>query len=112
MKSILNTAWALEFPDAAKAFNTLNLNSPAAFATLAGIGPGGSVTQGLFLYIKVQARMTIRITQKGTTLLDPPIVNSFPIQGAMVIPFPLENTLQLIEAQGVGAVEYLVGGNL
>lgn len=108
---VLAIKFAQTVPDAAKSFGRQSVNSASAFVPITGVGPTGSVTQGLFLYLKTDARFMVRVTQKGTTNLDPDIVSTFPLQGMLMMQFPLENTLKLLEVEGIGPVDFFVGGN-
>lgn len=112
MQAVLSFAFAQTIPDTAKAFGRQSVNSPASFVALPGVGSSGNVTQGLFLYLKCPQRIMIRLTQKGTATLDPDIVSTFPAQGMVLMQFPIENPLKLLEVQGIGPVEYLVAGNI
>lgn len=92
------------------AYNTKSLNTPApSFFTLDGIGPSESVTQGNFLYIRTTSPIRFRFTSQGPSGDD---VSVLTIQGVVLLEFNSANYLKLLEAQGVGTVEYLVSGNV
>jgi hypothetical protein len=89
-------------------YQTPNLNSPSSFATLPGVGDGGTVTQGTFLYLKTANPMEVRVTQHSDS---GDVVSTLYVEGVYVQEFPVGNYLKLLEAQGVGTIEYFVSGN-
>lgn len=94
---------------AAKTSSSKQLNSPSAFTALDGVGTGETVTQGNFLYLRSNSPTQIRLTTKASS--GPDVVAVVPLQGVMIIEFPTTNYLLLLEAQGVGTLEYFVSGN-
>ena len=94
-------------PASVKTYGTSQVNSPVAFVTLPGVGAGQPVTKGNFLYLRTAVKMDIRLTMVGT----PDTVSVLNVQGILVMEFPDANTLKLLEAQGVGTIEYAVTGN-
>lgn len=87
------------------------INSPSAFVPLDGVGTGESVTQANFLYLRTAGLlMKYRITQAdyngGADIVS--IVES---QGVFVNEFPSAGYVKLLEAMGVGTIEYIAAGN-
>lgn len=99
-----------QLPSAVMAQGNKQINSASAYVTLDGIGPTANVTQGNFLYFKANADMLLRLTTASS--LGPDVVSVLPVRGPLVMQFPSASYLKLLEAQGVGSVEYLVSGNL
>lgn len=91
-------------------FNRRNLNSPNAYATLSGVGANDNVTQGDTVYVRTQSPCMIRATFYNPAQPNSPIVSEFPLQGTFLIEPPQGQYLSLLEAKGVGLVEYLVSG--
>jgi len=86
------------------------LTSPSGFVTLHGVGPGESVTQGNFLALQTDNPIDIRIsTDDGA---GGTVVAVVTCQGMLVIEKPANKFIKLLEAQGVGTVEYFVSGNI
>lgn len=109
--SIVNTSFGTipsQLPSAVLVSHSRQVNSPSAFVALDGVGVASTVTQGNFLYVKANAAILLRLTMFGNS---GPIVSVLPLQGPLVMEFPASNYLYLLEAQGVGGVEYLVSGN-
>lgn len=98
-----------ELPAGVIVSHAKQVNSPAAFVTLDGIGSGATVTQGNFLYVKTNAAMQLRLTFADA---GPDIVSILQVAGPLVFQIPASGYLKLLEAKGVGAIEYLVSGNL
>jgi hypothetical protein len=86
--------------------NAKAVNSPSAYVQLDGLGVGETVTQGTFLYLRSNTAMVLRMTTFGA----PDLVAEIPIQGTVIYQFPQAAYLKLLEAKGVGTVEYLVAG--
>ena len=108
---LVNAAFELTPPNKAADVSTYsapNLNSPVSFAELDGIGDGNTVTKGTFLYVRTSSKMTIRITQGEG---DDAVVSTLYVQGLFMQEFPSSNPLTLLEAQGVGVIEYFASGN-
>lgn len=84
------------------------VNSPSAFVPLNGVATDAAVTQGDFLYLKVNAAVILRITTDdgagGTNIVE------VPVHGVIIMEFPTLNALEVLEVQGTGTVEYLVTG--
>ncbi len=104
----------LSFGDGSKQFGvatgilTQQIASPSAFHGLAGVGAGGVVTQGAFLYFKTRASMLLRLTvDDGAGGVETSVV---PVQGIFVLEFSTSRPLELLEVQGSGPVEYFVSG--
>lgn len=94
---------------AAASFNaSKQVNSPISFATLDGIGAAESVTQGTLLFLSTTSPMDIEIT---TATSGPDNVAVIPVQGTLIIEFPVNKYLKGLRAQGVGIVSYLATGN-
>lgn len=93
----------------AKTSNSKTLNSPSAYVALDGLGSAETVTQGNFLYLRTTSPLNIRLTTKADS--GPDVVAIIPLQGVMIIEFPTPNYLLLLEAKGVGLVEYFASGN-
>ena len=87
-----------------------SVNSASSFVALDGIGSAETVTQGNTLYLRTTTAMQIRLTMQPAS--GPDVVSIVYVQGAMLLELPSTNYLKLLEAQGVGTVEYLVSGNL
>lgn len=84
----------------------VNVNN-VSFAPLPGIGAGGVVTQGTFMYIRSQSTMTIRTT---TYNIAGNVQAVETINGMKVVEFDPNAYLVLLEAQGSGQLEYFVSG--
>lgn len=84
------------------------VNSPSAFVTLPGVGAGGLVTRGDFLFVRSQSKIILRLTTVGDS---GDVLSVIYLQGTFIQQFPDSNYLKLLEAQGVGAIEFLVTGN-
>jgi hypothetical protein len=108
---IVNTQFELRPPNKSAAVSTgmqvRNLNSPSSYATLSGVGSDDAVTQGSFLYIRTQTSMLFRLTTNDTV----DVVSVIPVDGLCIIEFPAGKYLELLEAQGVGVVEYFASGS-
>jgi hypothetical protein len=99
-------------PALKKFWSNVDVNSPApAFQALDGVGAGQSVTQGNTLYLRTTAPMTMRFTF-ADPMGGPDIVSLVPVQGLLIWEGSALGYLKLIEAQGVGGIEYFVSGNL
>ena len=98
-------------PAPVSASHAKSVNSPSpAFATLDGLGSSASVTQANFLYLRCTAPMKLRLTLADMAG-GPDIVSIVEVQGLLIQEFPTNGYLKLLEAQGVGTVEYVVSGN-
>lgn len=98
-------------PMAKKIWTSTDVNSPSpAYAALDGVGTGESVTQGNTIYLRTTSQMKIRATFADPAG-GPDIVSIIPHQGLWIQEFPNNGYLKLLEAQGVGGVEYFVSGN-
>lgn len=88
------------------------ITSPGAFLVLSGVGPlgGDSVNLGRFLYIRSDAVLELRLTQKDL-LGGADVVKVLPVEGLTIIEFPSNGALTLLEAQGTATIEYLVCGD-
>lgn len=95
-------------PAAVSAAHAKAINSPNAYVTLDGVGTNQSVTQGVFLYLRSASPMKVRLTIQDTPADQLSVVY---VQGPMLIELPSTNYLKLLEAQGVGSLEYYVCGN-
>jgi len=90
--------------------DVLQLQSPSAFVTVPGVGAApGPVTQGLALLLSVNVPIKVRMT-----MADPgggsDIVSIVPLNGPMLIQFPPNGYLKLLELEGSATVEYHVWG--
>lgn len=83
------------------------VNSPSAYVELDGIGTDESVTEAIFLYVNTQSPMKLRVTFTDT----PDVVSEIWVQGPFVIEMPSSNPIKLLEAKGVGTIEYFAAGN-
>lgn len=85
------------------------INSAAAFVPLQGVGPTDTVTQGDFLYLKCDNAIDLRLTVDdgagGQT-----VITLEGIRGLVILEFDTTQPLELLEAQGVTALEYFVSG--
>ena len=85
------------------------LNSAAAFVTLPGIGTSGPVTQAQLLYVRAPAGFKLRLT-----MIDPAggadIVSIVTIGGILLQEFQSTGPLKLLEAEGVGTIEFYANG--
>jgi len=106
---LVNATFELTPPNKAadvSVYQTPNLNSGSGYSTLPGVGD--TVTRGTFLYIRTTNKMLVRLTQAGDS---GDVVSVVYVQGLFIQEFPSANYLKLLEAQGVGVVEYFVSGN-
>lgn len=106
---LVNAAFELTPPNKAADVSTYgspNLNSALAYSELPGVGD--TVTRGTFLYVRTQNKMLVRITQAGDS---GDVVSVMYVQGLFIQEFPAGNYLKLLEAQGVGVIEYFASGN-
>lgn len=89
-----------------------NLNSPAAFVALGGVGPAAgadAVTQGHTLYLRCDAGIDLEMTiDDGAGGTDVVVVHH---KGLLIKEFDAARPLELLRAQGTATVEYLVVGN-
>jgi hypothetical protein len=92
------------------AYDVRNLNSPSSFVQLRGVGPGESVTRGNTLYLRTETAMTVRATFDDG--VGGSVVATYPVDGLFVIEAQEAKFIKLLEAQGVGVVEYFASGNL
>lgn len=98
-------------PAARKFWTNTNVNTPSpAFITLDGIGTGQSVTKANTLYLRTTAQLKLRATFADPAG-GPDIVAIIPNQGLWIAEFPDLGYLKLLEAQGVGGIEYAAFGN-
>lgn len=81
----------------------MKIDSDETYVPIAGVGSDGSVTHGLFLYLRTDASIDVRIT---TTLG----VSAIPVSGLVVLEFSSAAPMTALEVRGVGRVEYLVAG--
>jgi hypothetical protein len=85
-----------------------NLDSANAFSTMHGVGANEDVTQATFLFVQTQGKMTLRLTTQTDSGDRTATVD---VDGILAIEFPAANYLKMLEAQGVGVVEYFASGN-
>lgn len=102
--------WDFELSPPSKAANVSfsanrNLNSSGSYAALDGVGAGKSVTAATTLYVRTETAMLIRITFADTTTAV------IPVQGLFILEAQPAKTITLLEAQGVGTIEYFAAGN-
>lgn len=85
------------------------INSPAAFVELQGVGPTDTVTQGNTLYLKSNAPVDLRLTRDdgagGQDVTETPGVH-----GLFVVEFSTTKPLELLEIRGSATIEYLICG--
>lgn len=89
--------------------NVANVLSPSAYAALGGIGTLGPVTQAVTLYLRTTTPLTIRLTTAVPSSAD--LLSVLPLNGILILEFPSDHYLKLVEVQGSGTVEYYVSGN-
>ena len=84
----------------------LTVNNPS-FAALPGVGAGGVVTQGTFLFIRTLGTMQVRTTtyNAGGNVTAVEVIN-----GIKAVEFDPGAYLVLLEVQGSGQVEYFASG--
>lgn len=97
-------------PAAKKFWTNTDVNSPSVFVALDGVGAGQSVTKANTLYLRTTAQMKVRFTLADPSG-GPDIVSILPLQGLHISEYPSLGYLKLMEAMGVGGVEYFVSGN-
>lgn len=86
----------------------LTLNSPAAFVTLSGVGPGQTVTQALTAYLRVRTGgFQFRVTYNGFGV--PALL---PSSGLFIHEADQTQNAYItkIEVQGAGQLEYYASG--
>lgn len=92
-----------------KADQVANVNSPSAFTGLDGIGPNYAVTRATFLFLRTSTVMSIRLTfDDGAGGSTTSVVE---VNGLFLIEANASKFIKLLEAQGVGAVEFFASGN-
>lgn len=96
-------------PAPVSVYDVRNLQSPGSFATLRGVGSGESVQQANLLYLRTEAAMTFRVTFDDGA--GGSVVASYPVDGLFIVEAPVSRFIKLVEAQGVGVVEYFASGN-
>lgn len=84
------------------------LNSPVAFVPLDGVGVGETLIEGNTFYARTQSPMKLRITYKETPV---DVVSVIYPKGTFVHEVDEQHPILLIEAMGVGTIEYYVSGN-
>lgn len=94
---------------AVSAYQSRSLNSPSSFAGLDGVGSGETVTKATFLYLRTATAMTIRLTTDDGS--GGSVTAVIPVDGFLLMEFQTAKFLKLVEAQGVGTVEYFASGN-
>ena len=84
----------------------LTVNNPS-FAALPGVGSGGVVQQGTFLFIRTLGTMQVRTTtyNVGGNVQAIEVIN-----GIKAVEFDPGAYLVMLEVLGSGAVEYFVSG--
>ncbi len=109
---LFNAAFELRPPNKSapvSTHNTPSISSAAAFVELSGVGTAQSVTQATFLYLQTNAKMLVQLTQEGDSGDE---VSVLYVDGLLILEFPSANYLKLIEAKGVGVIEYFASGNV
>lgn len=92
--------------DAASGVVEQRINSPdPAFIELYA---ARAVAQGAFLYVRADAKIVLRITHDDGAGGDTVIL--VPVHGLVLLEFPEDQPLTLLEAQGVALLEYFVAG--
>jgi hypothetical protein len=84
----------------------VNVNNPS-FAALPGVGAGGVVTQGTFLFIRTLGTMQVRTT---TYNVNGNVQAVEVINGFKAVEFDPGAYLVMLEVLGNGQVEYFVSG--
>ena len=85
----------------------MSIVSLSTFVPIQGVGTNGPVTRGLFLYLKTDAEMVLRVTTQTTSAAQ-----VLPINGLVILEFQPDDALTLLEIKGSGRVEYLVAGQI
>jgi hypothetical protein len=80
-----------------------NLNSPSVYVPLPGLGANSDVANADFLYLKSNGPVFVRITQTAG-------VQVIHLQGMLMLEFPANDLLTLVELEGSATVEYFVSG--
>lgn len=98
-------------PINARFYSVAQVNSPTpAFQMIDGVGTGEAVTQGTVLYLRTTVPLVLRLTQ-ADPVGGPDLVSVVPVHGLLIMELPSNGYLKLIEAQGLGQIEYVVAGN-
>jgi len=84
------------------------LNSPSTFVALDGVGVGETLIEGNTFYARTQSPMKYRITFKETPV---DVVSVIYPKGLLIVEIDEQHPILLIEAMGVGTIEYYVSGN-
>ena len=88
---------------------TRKLNSVGAFVPLQGVGATDTVTKGTFLYLKSDAAIEVRLTTDDGS--GGSVLAVLPPSGFVMIELDPVKFLKLLEAKGLGSLEYFVCGN-
>jgi hypothetical protein len=86
----------------------VNSAAPAWFP-FGGIGPNSDVTQATTLLVRTQVPMVLRLTTADING-GPDNVSVVPINGLLILEFPANGYLKLLEVQGQGQVEIYASG--
>jgi hypothetical protein len=88
--------------------NVRQVNSPAAFVPLDGVGVGETLTQGNTFYARMQSPMQLRFTFQVTPV---DVVSVVYPKGLLIMEIDEQHPIKLVEVMGVGTIEYFVSGN-
>jgi hypothetical protein len=77
--------------------------SPTDYADAPGVGTGGTVTQGRFIYARSDAPLLVRLTTTAGVAI-------VPIEGLLILEFTADAPLTKLEVKGTGRLSYLVAG--
>ncbi len=91
-------------------YHVRNLNSAGSYSGLDGVGSGETVTQATFLWLRIETEMLVRLTFDDGS--GGSVVSVLQVGGLLVLEIPPSKFLKLLEAQGVGVVEWFASGNL
>lgn len=98
-------------PALVSAYGTPNINSPSSYVTLPGVGSSSTVTQANTLYMRTTVPFLVRLTF-ATPGGGSDTVSVVPVLGLLILEPRSDGYLKLIEAQGIGSIEYYASGNL
>ena len=97
-----------QVPAPASFYSQKQVTAPA-FAALDGIGSGKAVTKAVFLYLRTNGPVQLRITQQPDSGPDVPAIEW--VDGTVMKKVPANNYIKLVEILGTATVEYLAAGN-
>jgi hypothetical protein len=86
-------------------FQNINVASPS-FQALPGVGASSAVTRAHTVYARSTANMVLRLTYAGDA-----VTKLLYLYGMWLQETPTGSEITLVEAQGVGSLEFLAVGN-